>query len=269
VSFAWYNAFPIVFDDGPTEALLAYEGLHEAAGVNAGDPQQSALAPKDKDPLTLDSIADLEVKCDALAIGAAATWIEHAMHEGFPDSTIDGLSAWERILGIDDIAPSIVERQAVVTRALTRIADASNPALGAMLYAISPALALDSIPYDLWTVALFGKNFSPYPNGEGFYGLYGPPYRTGSAIDIFHRSSAWPSYSDAFKVRVRYTLTGSETQPPARVLREARTALHEVLPAWFTFEMYTLSSGGDGLGFYFDGGPDDDSFFDVTAFGET
>lgn len=267
--FSWDNPFPMYLDDGPTEIELAYEGLHEAAGVSTADPSQSALALKDVNPLVLSSLADLEVKCTAIAIGAAATWPEHAMYEGFTDTMIDALPAWEKMLGISPIADSILERQAAVTLAYTRSADAANPALSATLQRVSPKLFLDSLDPDLWVQTMYGKNFSPYPNGEGFYGMYGPPYRNEDAIALFGRSSRWPNYSDAYVVRVRYVLEAGETIPPARLLTQTQDLLIETLPAWHVPELYALSDGDDGLGFYFDGGPDNDSFFDVTAFGET
>lgn len=270
--FSWDNPFPMLFGDGPTEVQLAYEGLHEAAGVSTTSPQESALAPKDPDPLTLTSLGDLEVKCEAIAIGAAATWVEHAEYEGFPDTMIDSLSTWEKILGISPIADTIEERQAAVTLAYTRSADASNPALGETLQRLSPKLYLDSLNPDLWTQTVFGKNFSPYPNGEGVYGQYGPPYRTDPmAIGLFGRSSRWPSYGDAFRVRVRYVLGAGETQPPSSILTRAHDLLIETLPSWHVPEVYTLADDGMGgeEGFCFDGGPNGDSFFDVTAFGET
>lgn len=265
--FSWDNPFPFYLDDGPTEYQLAYDGLHEAAGVSTVDPTQSALAPKDPDPLTLSSIADLEVKAEALVIGAAATWVEHAKYEGIPGAMIDSLSAWERILGISPIAPTIAERQVDVRRAYTRIPDATPPGLTRALQAISPKLSLDTLNPDLWTITMFGKDFPPFPDDEGFYH---PPYRTSNGLALFGRSNRWPAFSDAFVVRVRYMLEAGETQPPSRIITHAKDTLIEILPAWATFQVYTLSDdGSSGEGFYFDGGPDDDSFFDVTAFGET
>lgn len=269
--FSWANPFPMMLDDAETEIELAYDGLHEAAGVNAGDPSQSALAQRPPDPTLLswfdvksgqwEGLADLEVKVQAIALGASMTWVEHAMWEGFPHTMTDSLGAWEKILGIFPVAISIEERQRAVVLAWTRIADASNPALGDMLYRISPKLALDTLDQNLWTSTLFGKFFEPYTGIT--------TYRSGLGRTLYGTSSKWPAYSDAFRVRVRYNLGAGETQPPTRLLAMANTALLEVLPAWATWEVYTLSDdGSSGLGFYLDGGPNNDSFLDVTAFGD-
>lgn len=265
MSFAWWNTFPIVFDDGPTEISLAYDGLHEAAGVVALDPSRSALAPKDPDPLTLSSLADLEVKCTAIVLGSAATDIEHSMWEAFPDTMIDSLAAWEKMLGIADIAPTILERQRAVALAITRDLNATRSGLAQAIYAISPKLAFDPLSYDLTSLTLLGKGLGP------LNGVSPAPatYRSGNAVSLFHNASGWPHFSDLFVLRIRYALADGETMPTHEVLRDVSASLLEVLPAWFSFEIYTLSDGDDGEGFYFDGGPNDDSFFDVTAFGET
>lgn len=74
--------------------------------------------------------------------------------------------------------------------------------------------------------------------------------------------SQWPNYASHYVQIVTYELPTGETQIPSATMAAARRQLNDQLPAWVDF---TIRDDGDG--FYLDGGVDEDSLLDQTAFG--
>jgi hypothetical protein len=242
VAFGWKNPIPLEIGGGPTTVELTYEALRRAHGRGPG--QADAIGPRD-------GLRDLWTKCEAIAVATSLAHWEHAFWQAFPNTSTDFVTVWENILGIPS-ADTLVERQRLITAAYIREIDATIPGIREALKDIDTRFDVDSIPDDLKIITIAGKEFGPLPGAAGA--------AFGSGFAASRQSTAFPNFADDFIVRVRFL-----GLPTDILLAQAADLLNEVLPSWVSFEIYNLSDGPEGEGFYLDGGPDSDSFLDLTA----
>lgn len=242
MAFGWKNPLPLKIGGAQTRVELTYEALRKAHG--RGPNGTEALGPRD-------GLRDLFVKCDAIAIASSLSYWEHALWQAFPHTSTSFITVWENMLLLP-ASGELAARQVAVAANYTQKIDATIPGLREQLQAMDPSLDVDSIPEDYTITTMAGKEFGPLP------GVSGAAYGTG--VWANRHSTAYPNYSDHFVLRVQYSGI-----PTEELLAQVSDFLNEVLLSWVTFEIYNISDGPDGEGFYFDGGPDSDSFLDLTA----
>jgi hypothetical protein len=223
-----------------------YKALRLALGKSygVGTDIDLAIGPRE-------GLRDLWTKCEARVVAAALSKWEHAIWQAFPHTATSFLRLWEDMLLVSPVG-SVYERQEAVAQKYTRRVDATVPGLRRSLQEIDERFDVELVPYDLTFATVHGKAFGPLP------GVTAAPYGTGLWAD--RESTAFPNFSDIFIVRVRFLGPLTDT-----LKAKAVDLLDDVLPAWVDFEIYTLSDGPSGEGFYLDGGPNNDSFLDVTA----
>lgn len=244
MALGWRNPLPMKLGGKPSATSTIYKALRQALGKSFGSASDLAIGPEG-------GLRDLWTKCEARAVAAAISVWEHAIWQAFPHTATSFIRVWEDMLLVSPIG-SLYERQEAVALKYTRRIDATVPGLRRSLKEIDENFDVELVLYDLTIVTVQGKAFGPLP------GASGEPY--GSGLWAARESTAYPNYSDIFIVRVRYI--GVLTP---QLEFQAADLLDDVLPAWVDFEIYNLSDGPGGEGLYFDGGPDDDSFFDQTA----
>ena len=242
MGLGWGNPLPLSLGGAPTVVEIIYDSLRKAHG--RGPNQDYAIGP-------VDGIRDLWTIIEARAIACALSYWEHALWQAFPHTSTSFVVVWENLLLLPSTG-ELAERQQAVAAAYTRQIDATIPGLREQLKEIDDGFDVDTIPEELTITTMAGKEFGPLP------GVAGSPYGTGLWAD--RDATAWPNFSDHFILRVRYSGTPSDEQ-----LAQVAALLNDVLPAWVDFDIYSLSDGPEGEGFYFDGGPDSDSFLDLTA----
>ncbi len=242
MGLGWGNPLPLSLGGGPTLTELIYDSIRKAHGRGPNGSQ--AIGP-------VDGIRDLWTIIEARAIACALSHWEHALWQAFPHTSTSFVVVWENLLLLPSTG-ELAERQKAVAAAYTRQIDATIPGLREQLKEIDAGFDVDTIPDDLTITTMVGKEFGPLP------GVSGHAY--GSGLAATRESTAWPNFSDNFILRVRYIGTPTEEQ-----FARAASMLNDVLPAWVDFDIYVLSEGDDGDGFYFDGGPNSDSFMDLTA----
>lgn len=242
MSFGWKNPLPFKIGGGLTPTEEIYAALRSARG-EGGNPPEGGLQ-------------DLWDRSRAKMIAAGQSAVLRAVLQAFPQTMVDHLPVWEKILKIPEL-PTVAERQIAVALALTGIINATTPGLDESLKKIDPAFVVEYLPWDESASTVHGKCF------EGLPGTTPEPFGTGPAAA--RKSTALPNYSTGFVVHVRYLLSGGQTEPPAASLSAAVDLLNKQLPFFVGFELYALTSGGEGDGFYLDGGDDDTSRFDVTG----
>jgi hypothetical protein len=242
MAMGWKNPLPFKIGGAPTTVELTYEQLRKALGRGPGNTQ--AIGPRD-------GLRDLWTKCEALAVATSLAHWEHAIWQAFPHTSTDFLTVWENLLGLP-ASDELVIRQRTVAAKYTQEIDATIPGLREQLQEIDPRFDADLIPdrYKITTIAC--KEFGPLP------GVAGSPFGTG--LWAARESTAYPNFSDDFIVRVRFS-----GLPTEELFAQVADLLNDVLPSWVDFEIYVLSDGPEGEGFYLDGGPDSDSFLDLTA----
>lgn len=248
MTLGWANPLPFHIGGGPTPTELVYAALRSAAGESSPGQLNSGAAG---------GLRDLWTICKATAIAASMEGIESALDQAFPQTMSAHLEVWERLLGIPRAAND-VERRRLVQIAWTAQIDATTTGLRDNLRKIDPAFDVESLPWAEVALVQFGKLFEQLP------GTGGQDYGTGVAAG--RTSTEWPNFSDTFVQRIRYVLPPGIIDPPQASIAAAEALLNEHLPAWVDFEIYVLSSGPEGDGFYLDGGPNDDSRLSMTGF---
>jgi len=242
VSFGYRNPLPMRIGGGPTPTEEIYEALRSARGT---------LNP------TEGSVQDLWDWARAKGIAAGQSAMERALLQGFPATMTDHLPVWEKILKLPS-AGELPARQIAVARAMTAIINATVPGLVEGLQKIDVRFTVEDLGWTEGTTTQQGKAFQGLPD------LVAPkPY--GSGITAGEISTPFPNYSTSFVIYVRYLLPDGEVEPPARAVADAKAFLCAQLPFFFGFEMYAQTEGGEGSGFYLDGGDDDTSRLDITA----
>jgi len=244
MALGWSNPLPLKLGGNPTMTQIVYKALRQALGKSYGHDSDLAIGP-------VDGLRDLFTKCEARVVAAALSKWEHAVWQAFPHTATSFLRLWEDMLFIQPIG-SEAERQEVAALKYTRRIDSTVPGLRRELKRIDDRFDVESVPFDLSIATVQGKAFGPMP------GATGEPY--GTELWALRDSTAWPNFNDCYIERVRFVGALSNA-----LEAKAAELLDDVLPAWCDYEIYTLSDGPGGEGFYLDGGPDDDSFMDETA----
>lgn len=245
--FGGKNPFPSFrLGGGRSRVDRIHRALRKAMGENGPGPEGG--------------LEDLWTLCEARVMALAEGTLRQAFYQAFAQTMGSfGVARWERLLQIPQ-QRHLVDRQEAVRLAITSEPDATIPGLRASLKRIDPAFEVVSVPWEKMTTVQFGKAFGPLP------GVAGQPFRTGAAVAIFQHSTAWPAYSDAYVTQVQYVLSAGQLNIPLSVLAQAEELLNEVLPFYQDWSIFALADGPDGAGWYLDGGPDNTSFLDQTAF---
>lgn len=230
--FGWQNGFPVELGGAPADAERIYHALRRAMGERGTGPEGG--------------IEDLWRQCEATVIAAATRAVEAAAMQAIPGEQTYSLDDWEEILGIAP-APTDPERQAAVAAALTGRGGATLPELQGAVTKLDAGLEVDPQAFATARVAELGIAFGSR--------LGTPPFGSGQTAAV--ASARYPNFSDGFVVRV-----WSEAPVPTDELLDAlATEMNTTLPAWVDWDVYA----GE-LGFFLDGGPNDDSLLDLTAF---
>jgi hypothetical protein len=240
MSFGWRNPLPFQVGGDPSSTELVYAALRSARGQGGSGPEGG--------------VRDLWDRARATAIAKGSEAVERAVLQAFPRTMTAHLPVWERILGVPE-EETLPARQRAIELAMTAQIDATYPGLRDSLQKIDPAFTIEWVPPEEAMTTMAGRIFQQLPGTVGLLPFF-PDGR---------KSTAWPNYSDGFVVRVRYVQVPG-VQPSDDVMSKARELLQNQLPAWVDFDLYLLSAGPEGDGFYLDGGPDDDSLLGVTAF---
>jgi len=244
MSLGWKNPLPFKIGGKPTMTATVHKALRQALGKSFGIANELAIGPAE-------GLRDLFTKCDARVFSAALSKWEHAIWQAFPHTATSFLRLWEDMLLVSPVG-SEAERRETVALKYTREIDASVPGLRRELKRLDEGFDVETVPYELTATTVHGKAFGPLP------GASGEPY--GLGLWSARESTAFPNFSDEYIIRVRYTGTLTNV-----LAAKAADILEDVLPSWCDFEIYTLSDGPDGEGFYCDGGPNGDSRLDQTA----
>jgi hypothetical protein len=242
-TWSWKNPFPLRFG-GRSRVDRIYQALRKALGQGGAGPDGG--------------IEDLWERAQARAIAAAQTAVEHAYYQRWPHTMTSALSTWEAHFGLPTLN-NLPDRQAAVTKVFVEELDATIPGLIAALLAIDPNFTIEQLAFDASSQMGFGRMFGPLP------GAPGSPFGTGQAAA--RRSGELHNFSDTFVLRVRYVLPPNVTIIPPATRAAAEALLNETLPSWVDYELYNVTEGGEGRGFYLDGGVDGTSLLDQTAFG--
>lgn len=237
----WVNPLPAWLGSDPTPTEKVYAALKSMSGKGGVGPDNG--------------LRDLWLQAKAQVIATSLEAVERPLLQLFPKHAIDHLEVWELLLGIPR-APTLEARQANYEEALASTLDATIAGARAALQKIDPNFDVESISFADASHVHHGKAFGPLP------GVSGSPYGTGVTS---RKSSGFPNYSDAFIVRVRYFFPPGVVDVAQTTLYAAELRLNELLPAWIDFDIYAQSEGPEGAGFYFDGGPLDDSYLDLTG----
>lgn len=242
MSLGHRNPLPFRIGGGPTPTEEIYEALRSARGT---------LNPPEG------SLQDLFDWSRAKGIAAGQSAMERALLQGFPDTMTDHLPVWERVLKLPS-SGEIATRQIAVARAMTAIINATVPGLVEGLQKIDARFTVEDLGWTLGTSTVHGKAFQGLPDLT-------PPAPFGSGVTEGLVSTPFPNYSTGFLIYVRYLLPAGAVEPPARAVADAKVFLNKQLPFFIGFELYALTSGGEGEGFYLDGGDDDTSRMDITG----
>lgn len=240
----WSNPLPMKLGGKPSLTQVVHKALRQTHGLSFSPYTELAIGP-------VEGLRDLYTKCEARVIAAALSKWEHALWQAFPHTATSFIPLWEDMLLV---APSgsLYERQAAVAEKYTRSPDATVPGLRVSLKRIDERFDVEQVPYESQYITVQGRMFGPLA------GASGSPYGSGASASV--ESTYYPNFSDVYIERVRYDGVPTET-----IIAKAADMLDDVLPAWMDFTIYNVGSGPDGDGLYFDGGPNNDSFFDVTA----
>jgi hypothetical protein len=228
----WGAGLPLEVGGDTSKTDAIYRSLRVAVGKGGSGPP--------------DSIEDFWRQSKAQTIASVVTMTERAALQAFPDVATDRLPAYERLLRFGAPAGATdEERRRAIAAAWTTENLADGGSVAASLAHLSAAFSVETLPYEIGCLVAFGKMF--FGRDELLSLLAAPP--------------AFPNFADDFVVRIRWTLPGGETKPPATAWAAAADLANAVLPAWVDFELVT------GDGFFCDGGPDGTSLLDLKTLG--
>jgi hypothetical protein len=233
----WHNPLPFEIGGGETDHERVWRALRSLVGQGGPGPE--------------DSLEDLWRQCKAVALAADVIDPERAFLQGVPGKQTSHIDVYEDLLFIPR-APTDAQRAIAVRDAITLQLKAQLPFIDEALKRIDPRFAVDDIPWAQSATTELGRAFGPRVGGPAY----------GSGVSAARTATAWPNYADPFVLYVNYALAPGSTEPNERSLDAAGRLLNNVLPAWCDWSIST----GDGDGFFLDGGPDDDSLLDQTAF---
>ena len=236
----WQNGLPFQIGGGESDTETVYRALRQSVGGREG----GGAGPEG-------GIEDAWRMAKAEALAAAAAVEERAALQAFPQYATDFLDVWESILGVPP-AGSTADRQAACAAALTEQVSALIPNLRTAIKRVAPYADVDSLPDADALATWFGKVLGAR---TGY-----PIFSAGQTAGV--TAATWANFSDHFVLRVRYVLPAGVLAPTEEELAQLADLLNRDLPAWVDWSIYT------GVGFFFDGGEDGSSLFDLTTFGE-
>jgi hypothetical protein len=236
----WQNGLPFQIGGGESDTETVYRALRQSVGGREG----GGAGPEG-------GIEDAWRMAKAEAIAAAGAVEERAALQAFPQHATDFLDVWESTLGVPP-AGSTADRQAACAAALTAQVSAIVPHLRTEIQRVAPNADVDALPDADAVASWFGKVLGARTGA--------PPVGYGQTAGV--TAATWANFSDHFVLRVRFVLPAGVVAPPTEELAQLAALLNATLPAWVDWSVYT------SVGFFFDGGEDGSSLFDVTTFGE-
>lgn len=232
------NPYPFQYGGGESDTETTWRALRKAVGAFGEGAENGAGA--------IGGVEDAFREAKAQVIAAVMAEAERAAFQALPNLATDHIPVYQKNLGVPPKATAEEDRQAIAA-AFTRMPEADIPHLRVAIQEISTQADIVTTDDDTASYVHFGKWLAPRTGT--------PAYGIGAA-----QSSEIPNYSSHFVTIVEWTLAPSEIIPPANTLADIESHLNEVLPAWQDYTIIT------GTGFYLDGGPNDDSLMDLTAF---
>lgn len=220
MGYGGLSSFPFDYGGGPTDEETIYYALRGAVGVGGSATDDTG-------------IDGLWRECRAAGLAAAASSLECAVAQAFPQIATEFIPVYEEELGI--VPPENAtdeDRRRAITEAYTAKAAENEVDLAVRLSKIDTRLSLPAIPQTKAKTVQFGKAFEPQDGVP----TYGPT----------QKSSRVPNYSDDFFVRVFFTLaTTMPTPVDLAIIMKAKRLLREILPSWVSFAI--ISSNGPFL----------------------
>lgn len=160
-----------------------------------------------------------------------------------PNTATDHIPRFESILGFNlDPELTTEQKQEVLSRRYTRVADATGPTLEDELKEIDPAFELYTVPFEYTSTTDLGvRAFEDWDPDDALSS--GPRFDPNSGRTF----TAIPNYGSSFKVHVFLNTGGGEVDDTKkRAIIQAETLLAEMLPAWTDFVIFQAG------GFYLD-----------------
>jgi hypothetical protein len=215
------NPLPLQIGGGPSSSEQAYDALRSSVGIGGSGPRDGIM----------------EGWRFAKARGlAAATMDARVFFQWFPGLATDLLPMYEQLLGVP-AGPNDSEqdRRARVDALWTRIVSAVTPDLLARLQEIAPSVTIVAPNGVTARRTVPGRGFEDYDPDA--FGSSGPAFNIG-------KQSVFPAYADDYVLYVYYPLPpGSLTDNQRLTIQRLTDVLHESLPAWCQFYIFTQDGG--------------------------
>jgi hypothetical protein len=222
-SYGSGGGWPFEYGGGPSSAEKLHAALRSMMG-NAPGPEGG--------------IEDLWRRSKARAIDLAASLVEHAVAQSFPQTATTGIPRWEVLLSLVGAGYDEERRQAIILE-LTRESRGDVPTIEDELQAFHPTLTVLAVPHAKSRVQQIGRIFEAW-------GSANRPIPVG----LFGDEALW---------RIRYGFAPGETLIPKRIVRGVDAIMQERMSAWETYQLTD-----DGSEFNMDGGLDGTSHMDQT-----
>lgn len=220
--FGWHNGWPLQWGGGPSDTEAIYLALRNAVGEGGAGPE--------------DGIEDCWRQARAIGLAAAEAGNLRASLQALPSRATDALPYYEELLALPPgPTDTDVDRRERATARWTSQLAGVMPDLLDELELIDASFGLLTVDSDRQTTTRHGLYYAPFDGSEPFnLGVFG------NAID----STAWPNYSDAFRLSCILPVADVTDHGPAVLNKLARASdlLGDALPAWCDF--VTLTSAG-------------------------
>ena len=225
------DMLPLELGGGPSPVDLVHNAIRSARGVRGSGP--------------VGGLEDGYLRAESEAIEAGNAAVERAALQAFGFTATDHLPVLEELYALppEGTEQDRRDRVAAFEREPAR---ADIPAIVDALALISPFWSVITPTRDESTITLSGKVLAP---------------RDGSIPYGGWASQNHANYADESILHVAWDLVAAGQMPSTVIIADTARMLRRRLPAWMDFSLHQLDDG-----FYADGGPDDFSFADWTAF---
>lgn len=225
---------PLELGGGPSPVDLVHDAIRSARGVKGTGP--------------VGGLEDDYLRAESEAIEAGEAAVERAALQAFGFTATDHLPVLEALYNLPPEGTEQDRRNRVAAFELEQ-ARGDLPTIGAALAALSAFWSIILPTRAESTITLQGKVLAPR-DGSVYYGA--------------PASQNHANYSDEHVLHVAWDIVAAGGMPSDQLVVETARMLRRRLPAWMDFSIHQLEDG-----FYVDGGPDDLSVVDFTAFDET
>lgn len=209
------NSVPFQAGGSPTRFEASYTSLQRLVG--------STSYAKDDDELEALWRA---AKADAMA--CIGSFDERAALQASPETATDYISAYEEILGITtDESLSDQERRNIIVPDYTGVPEAWTSALNTAIQRVDTQASVLVRPWSNSSTCQLGRWYEPFDGSDSYD-------QNGNRI-----ATAWPNYSDAETVIVKYDIGNGVVPNREQLRRSSQIAKHlnEVCPSDVDFHI--------------------------------